>query len=225
MQRFFRPRPSGQNRVKLTPIETQIVSINDPQAIPLTLKALANDDLIVFPTDTLYGLAGRINELSIRKIYQAKERPEEKSIPVLFATVEQLDQLTDELNPKVLALIKAFLPGPLTIVLPKKAGLPPALSNNSGVALRMPDHPFALELLARSGPLAVTSANISGHENPTTTQEVYAQLNGRVSLILDSGSHPGGLASTIINCQQGEPQLLRQGPLSMEDVLKIWRDA
>lgn len=209
----------------MTAIKTQIIPINDPQAIPLALETLANDELIVFPTDTLYGLAGRINEVSIRKIYQAKERPEEKSIPVLFATVEQLAQLTDELNPKVLALIKAFLPGPLTIVLPKKTGLPPALSNNSGVALRMPDHPFALDLLAQSGPLAVTSANISGKDNPTTAQEVYAQLNGRVSLILDSGSHPGGLASTIINCQQAEPQLLRQGPLSMEDIMKVWRDA
>ena len=209
----------------MTAIKTQIISIIDPQAIPMALKALANDELIVFPTDTLYGLAGRINEVSIRKIYQAKERPEEKSIPVLFATVEQLAQLTDESKPKVLALIKSFLPGPLTIVLPKKAGLPPALSNNSGVALRMPDHPFALDLLAQSGPLAVTSANISGHENPTTAQEVYAQLNGRVSLILDSGNHPGGLASTIINCQQGEPQLLRQGPLSIEEILKVWRNS
>jgi len=209
----------------LTPLKTQIVSINDPQAIPLALETLANDELIVFPTDTLYGLAGRINDISIRKIYQAKERPEEKSIPVLFASVEQLNQLTDELNPKVLALIKAFLPGPLTIVLPKKTGLPPALSNNSGVALRMPNHPFALDLLAQSGPLAVTSANISGHENPSTAEEVYAQLKGRVSLILDSGNHPGGLASTIINCQQGEPQLLRQGPLSMKDILKVWRIA
>lgn len=209
----------------MTPIKTQILSINDPQAIPLALKTLANDELIVFPTDTLYGLAGRINEPSIRKIFQAKERPEEKSIPVLFSTVEQLAQLSDELNPKMLALIKAFLPGPLTIVLPKKTGLPPSLSNNSGVALRMPNHPFALELLAQSGPLAVTSANISGDKNPSTAQEVYAQLKGRVSLILDSGSHPGGLASTIINCQQGEPQLLRQGPLTMEDILKVWRNA
>ena len=209
----------------MTPLETQIVSINDPQAIPLALKTLANDELIVFPTDTLYGLAGKINEISIRKIYQAKERPEEKSIPVLFASVDQLNQLTEDLNPKVLALIKAFLPGPLTLVLPKKSGLPPGLSNNSGVALRMPNHAFALDLLAQSGPLAVTSANISGHENPSTAEEVYAQLNGRVSLILDSGSHPGGLASTIINCQQGEPQLLRQGPLTMEDILKVWRNA
>lgn len=209
----------------MTAIKTQIVSINNPKAIPSALDALANDELIVFPTDTLYGLAGRINEISIRKIYQAKERPEEKSIPVLFASVEQLNQLTEELNPNVLALIKAFLPGPLTLVLPKKAGLPQALSNNSGVALRMPDHPFALDLLAQTGPLAVTSANISGHENPSTAEEVYAQLNGRISLILDSGSHPGGLASTIIDCRQVEPQLLRQGPLSMQDILKVWREA
>lgn len=209
----------------MIPSETQILSINDSQAIPLALKTLANDELIVFPTDTLYGLAGRINELSIRKIYQAKERPEEKSIPVLFASVEQLNQLSEDLNPKVLALIKAFLPGPLTIVLPKKLSLPPALSNNSGVALRMPNHPFALDLLAQSGPLAVTSANISGYENPSTAEEVYAQLSGRVSLILDSGSHPGGLASTIIDCQQAEPQLLRQGPLSMEEIMTVWRNA
>ena len=206
-------------------LQTQILSIDDPSAIPLALAALETGELIVFPTDTLYGLAGQINETCLQKIYAAKQRPEEKAIPVLVGNLEQLDQLASTANPEAFALMHTYWPGPLTLVLPKKEGLPHSLSAYPGLAVRMPDHPFALSLLQQSGPLAVTSANISGKSNPTTAEEVYAQLKGRVALIIDGGKHPGGQASTIVDCQSEEPLLLREGPIPFEDILKIWGKA
>ena len=209
----------------MSDLQTQILSINDPNAIPQALAALEAGELIVFPTDTLYGLAGQINEASLQKIYAAKQRPEEKAIPVLVGSLDQLEQLTFTVKLEAYALMHAWWPGPLTLVLPKREELPPSLSPYSGLAVRMPDHSFALSLLQQSGALAVTSANISGGSNPTTADEVYAQLNGRVALILDGGKHPGGKASTIIDCQAEEPLLLREGPIPFEDILNIWRKA
>lgn len=206
-------------------LQAQILSTDDPQATSFALAVLDADDLIVFPTDTLYGLAGRINETSLQKIYSAKQRPNEKAIPVLVGDLQQLDQLASTIKPQVLALMQAFWPGPLTLVVPKKAGLPPSLSPYSGLAVRMPDHPFALALLQHSGPLAVTSANISGGQNPTTAEDVYAQLKDRVNLILDGGKLPGGKASTIIDCQSDVPILLREGPVPLKDILNVWGKA
>ena len=207
----------------MSTIFTHIIPINEPEAIPLALSVLERNDLIVFPTETLYGLAGRINDISLQKIYAAKQRPEEKAIPVLIGDLRQLDLLTAEIKPGVIALISTFWPGPLTLVLPKIEGLPHSLTPYPGLAIRMPDHPFALQFLRQSGPLAVTSANTSGGLNPTTAADVYAQLNGRVALILDGGVHPGGQASTVIDCQGDSPVLLREGPIRFEWIQNIWR--
>ena len=141
---------------------------------------------------------------------------------MLVGDLRQLDQLASFIKPEVIALMQTYWPGPLTLVVPKKAGLPASLSPYPGLAVRMPDHPFALSLLQQSGPLAVTSANISGEQNPSTAKEVYAQLNGRVDLILAGGKHPGGKGSTIIDCQGDEPLLLREGPIPFEDIFKVW---
>jgi len=202
--------------------QTQILSTEDPQSISLAIAALDRGELIAFPTDTLYGLAGRIDEESLQKIYAAKQRPEEKAIPVLVGNPEQLDQLTCSIKTEVLALMRAHWPGALTLIVSKKAGLPASLSHFPGLAVRMPDHSFALKLLKRAGPLAVTSANISGQSNPTTAEEVYAQLNGRVSLILDGSKHPVGQASTVVDCLGETPVLLRGGAIPFDEILKKW---
>ena len=204
---------------------TRILPITDPDAIPIAMTVLKADGLIVFPTETLYGLAGRINETSLHKIYAAKQRPEEKAIPVLVANLVQLNLLTPPPRPAVLALVRAFWPGPLTLVLPKLAGLPPSLTPYPGLAIRMPNHAFALQLLQKTGPLAVTSANISGNPTAATAEEVHAQLGDRAALILDGGIHPGGQASTVINCQGDVPLLLREGPIPLEAVEKTWQAA
>lgn len=201
---------------------TQILPIDDPDVITKALATLQSDGLIVFPTDTLYGLAGRINEISIQKIYAAKKRPEEKAIPVLIGDLDHLDLIVRDIQPQVLTLMRSFWPGALTLILPKRSDLPVSLSPYEGLAVRMPKHPFALKLLQETRPLAVTSANISSFANPTTAQDVYAQLKDRASLIIDGGKLPQAQASTIVDCLSDQPKLIRKGPIAFEQILQAW---
>ncbi len=113
-----------------------------------------------------------------------------------------------------------FWPGPLTLVVPKHPDLPAELSLHATIGVRMPDHPVALALLRVTGPLAVTSANRSGEASSVTAQEVVAQLGGRIELILDGGQTPGRISSTVVDCSGHAPVILRQGPISLEDLLQ-----
>ncbi len=118
-------------------------------------------------------------------------------------------------------LAEAFWPGPLTLVVPVHPRLPKNLSPLPTVGVRMPNHPDALALLESCGPLAVTSANLSGQENTTNAAQVYAQLAGRIPLILDGGTTPGGEPSTVVDCTSPEPAILRSGPISLEEIRAI----
>lgn len=205
-------------------IETAILATNDPQAIPTAARIISEGGLIAFPTDTIYGVAGDpLNPDSLRKIYQAKERPDEKALPVLIGALDQLTALVSALSPEVEAIAKSFWPGPLTLVLPKNPNLPPELTAYPTVGVRMPDHPFTLALLRRTGPLATTSANISGGPNPTTAQNVLDQLGGRIDLILDGGPTPGPTASTVADVSSSPIKILREGPISLSDLQNLSR--
>ena len=202
---------------------THILSIKDPQAISIAAKIIEQGGLVVFPTDTIYGLAADPwSGQAIQDIYTAKGRPQEKAIPVLIGSLPQLSLITQGLSARMLALATFFWPGPLTLVLPKKEGLPVELSQYATLAVRMPDNPFTLALLLQTGPLATTSANISGTSNPVNTRDVIRQLNGRVDLILDGGSTPGNYASTVVDCTNDDLIILREGPISYDDLLKHW---
>ncbi len=202
---------------------TRTVTTNDPQALELALQTLRRGGMVVFPTDTLYGLScDPTNPAALNAIYAAKNRPTLKAIPVLIGETTQLQELVAALPPQAERLIQRYWPGPLTLVLPKNSALPTELTPYPGLALRMPNHPFARALLQKTGPLAVTSANISERENPQDAGEVRAQLEGRVDLILDGGKLRGGMASTIIDCMGAEPKLLREGPIAFEDILTLW---
>jgi L-threonylcarbamoyladenylate synthase len=122
-----------------------------------------------------------------------------------------------------LRLAERFWPGPLTIIFPRYPDLPSELSPLPTIGVRMPDHPVALKLLRLSGPLAVTSANISGSSNTRTAGEVMAQLGGRVPIILDGGRTPGGLPSTVVDPCGEELAILRPGPLTRSDLLSVLR--
>jgi len=106
----------------------------------------------------------------------------------------------------------------LTIIVPKKPELPESISATSTIGVRVPDHEIARALLRAAGPMAVTSANISGQANPTTAEEVFAQLNGRIGLIIDGGKTPGGMPSTLVDCTGDEIKVLREGPITEEDL-------
>lgn len=202
-------------------MKTKLVSANTPNALTSALEILLSGGLVAFPTDTVYGVGSLVfHEQAIESIYIAKDRPIEKAIPVLIGDPTDLSKVADEIPIFAMKLIARFWPGPLTVLVPKKATLPEAISATSTVGVRVPDHDIARALLRLAGPMAVTSANISGQPSPTTAQQVYEQLEGRIPMIIDGGETPGGVPSTLVDCTGDEIQVLREGPISKEQLLK-----
>ena len=200
-------------------METIILPANHDDSIPRALEILKRGGLVTFPTDTVYGVGTlAFDEKAVENIYAAKDRPVEKAIPILIGGPEDLDKVTVEIPPIAAKLAARFWPGPLTLVIPKHPNLPDVVSALPTVGVRVPDHPVARALLRAAGPMAVTSANISGQASPKNAEEVSHQLNGRIPLILDGGETPGGIPSTVVNCLGTEPVILREGPVTMEDI-------
>ncbi|HBX69372.1 MAG TPA: threonylcarbamoyl-AMP synthase [Chloroflexi bacterium] len=203
-------------------MKTEIISAERSNAIHHALDVLQNGGLVAFPTDTVYGLAAPVyNVESIERLYVVKGRNSTKAIAVLLGSVEDLDKVTVDLCPNAIEVAARFWPGPLTLIVPRHPDLPEILAPLPTIGVRIPDHPVALALLQAAGPLAVTSANLSGGENTMTAQQVLDQLGGRIHLILDGGRTPGGVPSTVVDCTSPEPQVLRQGPISLEDIQEI----
>jgi L-threonylcarbamoyladenylate synthase len=201
-------------------MKTEILSANAPNAITNALEILLSGGLVAFPTDTVYGVGSlAFHGQAIESIYVAKDWPMEKAIPVLIGDNEELIKVADEIPLFAMRLIARFWPGPLTVLVPKKPTLPEAISATSTVGVRVPDHDIARALLRLAGPLAVTSANISGQPSPTTAQQVFAQLGGRIAMIVDGGETPGGIPSTLVDCTGDEIQVLREGPISKDQLL------
>jgi L-threonylcarbamoyladenylate synthase len=214
--------PNGQP--SLRGHKTKILPAHDASAISLALSLIQAGELIAFPTDTVYGV-GCLATLTqaIEQIYVIKGRDASKAIPILLGDITDLTQVTHDMGEKALRLAERFWPGPLTLVVPRHPALPENLSpeqpgEQPTIGVRMPDHPVALALLRQAGPMAVTSANLSGGANTCTAQEVLAQLGGRIPLILDGGRTPGGTPSTVVDCTGPEPVILRQGPISSKDL-------
>ncbi|MCQ3937788.1 MAG: threonylcarbamoyl-AMP synthase [Chloroflexi bacterium] len=188
--------------------------------LPRALDVLKTGGIVAFPTDTVYGLGAlAFDNAAIESIYAAKDRPIEKAIPILIGDLSDLEKVAMNVPDMALRFAARFWPGPLTCVVPKQPALPPAVSATPTVAVRIPNHPDALALLRAAGPMAVTSANISGAQSPAAAQEVYDQLNGRIPLILDGGRTPGGIPSTLVDCTGDKPVILREGPIALETLL------
>jgi len=203
-------------------MNTEIFSVQDPLALPRALEILQLGGLVAFPTDTVYGLGAlAFDGLAVRSIYAAKDRPMEKAIPVLIGDADDLAKVTADVPEFALKLAARFWPGPLTLVVPKHPEIPEAVSAALTVGVRIPDHPVARALLRLAGPMAVTSANLSGQTSPSTAQEVFDQLGGRIAMILDGGKTPGAVPSTVVDCVGAEPQVLRTGPISKNDILAV----
>lgn len=199
---------------------TKVQSISHPDAIARALQVIQQGGLVAFPTDTVYGVGTSIKDpLAIQKLYAVKQRDQTKAIPVLLGNTADLDKVADMVNPPAQRLINDFWPGPLTIILMRNPHLPHILSLNDTIGVRMPDHPAALDLLGQAGPLAVTSANLSGSPDSCTAQEVNKQLGGTIDLILDGGKTPGGIPSTVVDCTGDRCVLLRQGPITFQAIL------
>ncbi|HSJ89420.1 MAG TPA: L-threonylcarbamoyladenylate synthase [Anaerolineales bacterium] len=202
-------------------MDTKVVSSNSPNAIHSALEILLSGGLVAFPTDTVYGVGAlAFDGQAIESIYVAKNRPMEKAIPVLIGDPEELPKVAAEISILAVRLIERFWPGPLTVLVPKRPTLPEAISATSTVGVRVPDHNVARALLRLAGPLAVTSANISSQPSPITAGQVMVQLGGRLALIIDGGETPGGIPSTLVDCTGDEIQILREGPISKEELLR-----
>ena len=201
-------------------MQTRIMSADNKEWLPRALEILRNGGLVAFPTDTVYGLGAlAFDGKAVESIYLAKDRPVEKAIPVLIWDASDLEKISADIPERTRALASRFWPGPLTLLVPKKPTLPESVSATATVAVRVPDHAVARELLRAAGPMAVTSANLSGQASPSTAQEVLAQLNGRIDLILDGGTTPGGVPSTLVDCSSNEIKILRAGPITLAELL------
>ena len=186
------------------------------------IEVLAQGDLVAFPTDTVYGLgADAFNDQAVRKLYLAKDRSQEKAIPVLVANLEQFVDIVDRTTFQAMRLVEKFWPGPLTIVLRQASDLADAISAYGTVGVRIPDHPVAQELIHAAGPLAVTSANRSGDTEACTAEEIETNMGAQVDLIVDGGRTPGGQPSTVVDCTQDPPRILRVGPISEEEIRSV----
>lgn len=201
-------------------MKTELISSSAPDVFPQALRILEAGGLVAFPTDTVYGVGAlAFDGKAVESIYAAKDRPVEKAIPVLIGDPGDLDKVGVDIPSSAHKLAARFWPGPLTILVPKRADLPEAISATSTVGVRVPDHEVVRTLLRATGPMAVTSANISGAQSPVTAQEVYEQLAGRIELIIDGGKTPGGVPSTLVDCTGSALNVLREGPLSLEELL------
>jgi L-threonylcarbamoyladenylate synthase len=183
-----------------------------PTQLDQAVQLLREHRLVAFPTDTVYGLGTlAFDGPTVLKLYVAKERPPEKAIPILIADIADLDQVAIDVPPLAYRLMETFWPGALTIVVPKQPHIPIEVTTTDTVAVRIPDLDLARNLMRLTGPLAVTSANRSAGPNPRTAQEVLDQLAGRIDAIVDGGETPGGVPSTVVDCTQAAPVILREG--------------
>jgi L-threonylcarbamoyladenylate synthase len=201
-------------------MNTILLPTSSPTALSTAIDILQKGGLVALPTDTVYGLAAMVTDgLAIDRLYQAKERSPQKAIAVLIGSMDQIDRVVGQFSAKARRLALRFWPGALTLVLPQHPGLPANLSPTPTIGVRMPDHSFTLDLLRQAGPLATTSANISGGLNPQDASDVLAQLDGRIELVLDGGPVPGGVPSTVVDCTGENLVILREGAIPASQIL------
>lgn len=193
---------------------TIIANGNDEAAIAKAADILRGGGLVAFPTETVYGLgADALNAEAAAKIYAAKGRPSDNPLIVHIADTDAVYKLAASVPDKAVMLMEAFWPGPLTIILPKKDIVPDGTTGGLGtVAIRMPSHPAALDMIRKSGLfIAAPSANTSGRPSPTTAEHVIEDMNGRIDMILDGGAVGIGIESTIVDLTGDIPTILRPG--------------
>ena len=195
---------------------TRIANAKD--GLDEAVSLIKNGELVVFPTETVYGLgANAFDPVAVAKIFEAKGRPQDNPLIVHISRVEEVKDIARDVPEVFYTLAERFMPGALTVVLPKSDLIPGIVTaGGDTVAVRMPDHPVARELISRSFPLAAPSANRSKHVSPTTARHVYDDLCGRVPLILDGGECGVGIESTVLDLTSGSPVILRPGAVTAE---------
>jgi L-threonylcarbamoyladenylate synthase len=214
-----------------TPQHT-LVLVVEPDGTPTehierAAALLRDGKLVAFPTETVYGLgADATNAAAVAAIFAAKERPYSDPLIVHLASAEHLPRVATAIPPVAWALAERFWPGPLTLVLPRAASIPPVVTGGGPtVGVRVPSHPVAQALIAAAGvPVAAPSANRFMHTSPTSAAHVLADLDGRIDCVLDGGSCPVGVESTVLDVTTDPPRILRPGGVTLEALRAVLPD-
>ena len=188
-------------------------------------KIIKDGGIVVFPTETVYGIGvNGLNKNALKKLYEVKQRPLNKPISLLVNSIEMINQLTKNITKLEYALMKEFFPGPLTIILQKKDIVPDILTANSDtVGIRMPSNKIALELIKYAGvPIATPSANLSGKPTGTNFKDIIKDFDGKADYFIDGKISKTGFASTIIKVTDEVPHILRQGPITKEQIRNVY---
>jgi len=195
-------------------------------AIAEAATVIREGGLVVYPTETVYGLgADACSDEAVAKVFAAKGRPLESAISVAVSSFEMALEIA-KLNSSARKIFKKFMPGPLTLVVGAKPIVSKLLTASTGkIGIRIPDHPVALALIEWVGcPITTTSANISGRPSPRTVREALEQLGDRVDVALDAGRCRLGRPSTVVDISSGTPKIIREGPISNSDLKKLLKE-
>ena len=199
-------------------------SLDIQKQVEMGISILRQGGLVVFPTDTVYGLGAGVNiPEAVERVYRVKERPWNMALPLLLADISQISEVAESVLPIAWLLAKEFLPGALTMVLPRSRLVPDTITaGGKTVAIRIPAHPVPVALVRGLGtPIVGTSANLSGKPSALTADEVYSQLRDKVDLVIDGGKCPGGRESTIIDVTGEVPKILREGAISEKKLRQV----
>ena len=206
-------------------IESSEGRSSKPELFSRAVTAIRQGEVIVFPTETFYGLgADALNSAAVEKVVSLKGRNLESPIAVIVADREMLREVVTVVPPTALRLMERFWPGPLTLVLPAKKTLPaPLLNSSGGVGIRISSHPAATRLARELGrPLTATSANPSGKEPARTVEEAMGYFSGRVEIFLDGGRLKGTKGSTVVEIVQGKLRIIREGEIPAEELKRVF---
>ena len=187
-------------------------------------EILRGGGLVAFPTETVYGLgANGLDAEAVKKIFEAKGRPQDNPLIVHIADMEMLEGLVSQVPPRALELAKAFWPGPLTMIFPRGPKVCDAVcAGLDTVGIRMPSHPVVQAIIRQSGlPFAAPSANLSGSPSPTNAADVWQEMDGRLPLILDGGPSQVGVESTVVAVMGEKPMILRPGYVTKEQMEEV----
>lgn len=207
---------------------TKIFSLDkdniDQNILNIAANIISEGNLVAFPTETVYGLgADGLNEAACQKIFAAKGRPSDNPLILHISNQDMLYNLVDSINDDAKKLIKTCWPGPLTLIMKKKSVVPDAVTAGlDTVAIRMPSDKIALNFITKANtPIAAPSANTSGKPSPTRAKDVFHDLNGKIPMILDGGSCKIGIESTVVDCSEKNPVILRPGYYTYEYLKEI----
>ncbi len=193
-------------------------------AVATAAEDLAAGKLIVYPTETVYGIGADIyNEAAVKNLYLAKKRPFDMPLSVAVSDRAMLEKVA-VLNENADKLVKAFLPGPLTIIIKKQPEVPDIVTSSSQkVGIRIPDNRFALELVKRTGPIIATSANLHSHPDAVTVDDAINDMGDVVDTYIDAGPCTLGKPSTIVWLMDKEIEIVRQGAIPVEKIMEVLR--